>query len=134
MLGNPGPGHAIANPAVSALVLNVQIMLREVFDLTHVALAQIPLQTTAQELTGDWDGYQSRSMMTSVTVPTGIAETQALGQALFQTGVEGFRSISAKVPYTRILVVFPTNLRRGSSVIHTDDKGVVVHQIHGHLP
>jgi hypothetical protein len=134
MLGSPGPGHAISNPAVSALVLNVQIMLREVFDLTHVVLAQIPLQTTAQELTGDWDGYQSRSMMTSVTAPTGIAETQALGQALFQTGVEGFRSISAKVPYTRILVVFPTNLRRGSSVIHTDDKGAVVHQIHGHLP
>jgi RES domain len=131
MVGSPLPGRAISNPAVSALVLNVQITLQEVFDLTQVRSAQMPLQTTAQELTGDWDGYQSRSMMTSVTAPTGIAETQHLGQTLFQTGVEGFRSISAKVPYTRTLVVFPTQLRRGSSIIHIDNRGAVVHQIHG---
>jgi hypothetical protein len=131
MLGSPVPGRAISNPAVSALVLNVQITLQEVFDLTHVALAQVPLQTTAQELTGDWDGYQSRSMMTSVTAPTGIAETQALGQALFRTGIEGFRSISAKVPHSRTLVVFPTNLRRGSSITHTDNRGTIVYQIPG---
>jgi hypothetical protein len=131
MLGSPVPGRAIPNPAVSVLVLNVQIMLQEVFDLTQVASAQVPLYTTAQELTGDWDGYQSRSAMTPVTGPIGVAETQALGQGLFHTGIEGFRSISAKVPHTRTLVVFPTNLRRGSSITHIDNRGTVVRQILG---
>jgi hypothetical protein len=60
MVGSPHiPGRAIPNPGVPALVLNVQITLQQVFDLTQVRSAQVPLQTTAQELTGDWDGYQS---------------------------------------------------------------------------
>jgi hypothetical protein len=131
MVGSPHiPGRAVPNPQVPALVLNVQITLQHVFDLTQVGSAQASLQTTAQELTGDWDGYQSRSPMTSVTAPVGIAETQALGEALFQTGIEGFRSLSAKIPYARTLMVFPTNLRRGSSIVYTDG-GTVVHRIDG---
>ena len=131
MLGSPHiPGAAVPNPQIAALILNVQITLQRVCDLTQLGTAQIPLQTTAQELTGDWDGYQSRGPLTSVTAPVGIAETQALGEALFQTGIEGFRSLSAKIPYARTLIVFPTNLRRGSSVVYTD-RGTVVHRIDG---
>jgi RES domain len=131
MVGSPHiPGRAIPNPGVPALVLNVQITLQQVFDLTQARSAQVPLQTTAQELTGDWDGYQSRSPMTSVTAPIGLAETQTLGEALFQTGIEGFRSLSAKIPYARTLMVFPTNLRRGSSIVYIDS-GTVVHRIDG---
>jgi hypothetical protein len=131
MVGSPHiPGRAMPNPGVPALVLNVQITLQQVFDLTQVGSAQGPLRTTAQELTGDWDGYQSRSTITSVTAPVGIAETQALGEALFRTGIEGFRSLSAKIPYARMLMVFPTNLRRGSSVVY-NDRGTMVHRIDG---
>jgi hypothetical protein len=68
--------------------------------------------------------------MTSVTAPIGLAETQTLGEALFQTGIEGFRSLSAKIPYARTLMVFPTNLRRGSSIVYIDS-GTVVHRIDG---
>jgi hypothetical protein len=131
MVGSPRiPGRAIPNPGVLALVLNVQITLQQVFDLTQVGSAQVPLQTTAQELTGDWDGYQSRSPMTSVTAPIGLAETRTPGEALFQTGIEGFRSLSAKIPYARTLMVFPTNLGRGSSIVYVDS-GTVVHRIDG---
>jgi len=123
MVGSPHiPGRAIPNPGVPALVLNVQITLQQVFDLTQVRSAQVPLQTT--------DRYQSRSPMTSVTAPIGLAETQTLGEALFQTGIEGFRSLSAKIPYARTLMVFPTNLRRGSSIVYIDS-GTVVHRIDG---
>ena len=123
MVGSPHiPGRAIPNPGVPALVLNVQITLQQVFDLTQVRSAQVPLQTT--------DRYQSRSPMTSVTAPIGLAETQTLGEALFQTGIEGFRSLSAKIPYARTLMVFPTNLGRGSSIIYIDS-GTVVYRIDG---
>ena len=123
MVGSPHiPGRAIPNPGVPALVLNVQIRLQQVFDLTQVRSAQVPLQTT--------DRYQSRSPMTSVTAPIGLAETQTLGEALFQTGIEGFRSLSAKIPYARTLMVFPTNLGRGSSIIYIDS-GTVVYRIDG---
>jgi RES domain len=121
MVGSPHiPGRAIPNPGVPSLVLNVQITLQQVFDLTQVRSAQVPLQTT--------DRYQSRSPMTSVTAPIGLAETQTLGEALFQTGIEGFRSLSVKIPYARTLMVFPTNLRRGSSIVYIDS-GTVVHRI-----
>jgi hypothetical protein len=131
MLGSPHiPGGAVPNPNIAALILNAQITLQQVCDLTQVGTAQRPLHTTAQELTGDWDGYQSRSPVTSVTAPVGIAETQHLGEALFRTRIEGFRSLSAKIPYARTLMVFPTNLRRGSSIIYTD-RGIVIHRIDG---
>ena len=55
-----GPGGAIAHPRRSFGMLNVQVTLSEVVDLTDVSASQLPLQTTAQEMTGDWDGYQVR--------------------------------------------------------------------------
>jgi hypothetical protein len=131
MLGNPLiPGRSVPNPSVTTLMLNVAITLGHVFDLTDVVSAQATLQTTTQELTGDWDGYQLRSALTSITAPTGVAPTQELGLELFRTGIEGFRSISAKIPFACTLMVFPTNLRRGSSVVYTDG-GRTVHRTDG---
>ena len=124
MVGAPIPGGSVSNPAMSVVVLNVTVVLRDVADLTDIA-AQTSLATNAQELTGDWNGYQLRTGYTPVKNPIGVAPTQELGDALFRAGVEGFRSISARIPYNRILIVFPTNLRLGSSVVFADGTGTV---------
>lgn len=116
----------IPNPYLSFAMLNVQVSLREIVDLTDVAGAQQPLDITAQELTGDWRGYQSRSMLISVTGPAGIAPTQELGAALAATGIEGFQSLSAKVASNRVLIVFPDNLLPGSYVSIRDSSGIEV--------
>lgn len=129
MLGSALPGGSAPHPGRSSATLNVAIVLREVIDLTDVTLAQIPLGTTVQELTGDWSGYGQRSALTAVTEPVGIAPTQVLGQALFKTGAEGFRTISARVPWQRTLTVFIDNLRPGSTLTFTDPGHGVVHRI-----
>lgn len=130
LLGTPHrPGHVMSNPAMGVGILNVDVRLQMICDLTDPLLVQAPLETTAQELTGDWDGYQQRNLMTLVTAPTGFAPTQELGEALFRTGIEGFRSLSARLPYNRTLIVFPENLRRGSHVIFSG--GASTHRIDG---
>ena len=130
VLGSLTPGGYLPHPRHSSFVtLNVQIILHDVIDLTGVSTAQAPLGTNAQELTGDWRGYNTRTASTSVSVPTGSAPTQELGKALSSTGVEGFRSISAKVTHHKTLFVFPNNLRTGSSLTFSDPSGAIVHQI-----
>jgi hypothetical protein len=117
LLGSPSQiGGAFPNPRLTSAILNVRVQLQRVADLT-VAVQQRLLETTAQELTGDWEGYQLRGPRTSVSEPVGIAPTQELGAALFQVpGLEGFRTLSARVPYCMTLVVFPQKLQPGSSV------------------
>jgi hypothetical protein len=130
LFGNPfKPGGSVPNPRLGYTMLNVQVVLHDVCDLTDVAGAQGPLGTTAQELTGDWEHYQTRGPTTSVSAPTGIAPTQMLGEALFKTGIEGFRAISAKIACNRTLMVFPQNLQTGSSVVFRNAGGTVVHQL-----
>ena len=129
MLGNPFvPGGSVAHPARAFAMLNVQVTLSQVADLTDPA-AQAQLQTTAQELTGDWDGYQVRGPATPVSLPVGQAPTQELGHALFQATFEGFRSISAKVPCNRTLMVFPQHFRPGGSLVFRDQSGNVMLRI-----
>jgi hypothetical protein len=128
MLGSPGTGRHVPHPKLSYVTLNVHIILSSVADLTEVATAQRPLETTAQELTGDWRGYGSRTRLSTVSQPTGTAPTQELGRALFLSKAEGFRTISAKVPEYQILAVFPENLSPGSSLTFKDH-GAVVHRI-----
>jgi len=89
------PGSVVPNPASAPAILNVGVRLQIICDLADQISAQVRLGTTAQELTGDWDGYQLRNLATAVTSPTGFAPTQELGEALFQMRVEGFRSLSA---------------------------------------
>lgn len=115
LLGSPVGLH-VPNPHQAWVVLNVAVQLQAVADLTDAA-AQRQLATTAQELTGDWRGYRSRTSLMSVSQPTGQAPTQALGAALHAVpGLEGFRTISAKIPTKMNLVIFPSKLRSGSSV------------------
>jgi hypothetical protein len=109
-------------------MLSVQMVLHSVIDLSDVH-NQGFVDTSAQELTGDWDGYVIRNQITNICLPNGLAPTQILGEALKNTGVEGFKSISAKVPYHRTLMVFPQNLHFNSRLVFTDQSGKIVDAI-----
>lgn len=122
LLGNSWTPHKIVPSAVGTFtILSVSVNLERVVDLTNVQ-SQTILGTSAQEVTGDWQGYQQRSSSTgSVPAPTGSAPTQEVGAALFKTlfgGVklEGFLTISAKVPDRKCLVTFPQNFDSGSHI------------------
>ena len=116
LLGSPfTPGATAPNPRSSWTILNVNVTLSFVADLTSVPGAQMPLGTTAQELTGDRRGYTHRGASTSVKAPTGTAPTQDLGAALYGvSNVQAFRSLSARVPTGQILIVFVDRLLPGS--------------------
>lgn len=107
LLGSPLPGHTVPNPRMAVASLNVDVTLVSVADLTDPA-EQAIFDSNVQELTGDWRGFKLRGPLTSVTLPTGSAQTQELGAALHRvSGLEGFQTVSAKITYERILVVFP---------------------------
>jgi hypothetical protein len=102
------PGGLVANPSSSWTIINTQVQLSKVANLTDPVPTQEILATTAQELTGDWKGYWLRSARTSVAGPVGVAPTQALGAALYASGgFEAFIAISAKIPYQKSSVRFP---------------------------
>jgi hypothetical protein len=113
----------------------VSVVLHQVADLTQVSQQNL-LQTTAQELTGDWKGYQYRTAPTAtIQAPTGTAPTQDLGEALFSiAGLEGFRTLSAKLPYHRNLVVFPEKMFKGSRLEFRDDNAKLLQVIDGTVP
>src|SRR5204863_4092324 len=119
----------IPNPRLAAIVLNVQVILHAIYDLTDVANAQVPLDVTAQELTGDWRGYQTRGPHRPIPLPVGQAPTQELGTHIFRSGIEGFLAPAAKISTNQNLVVFPQNLQPGSRVTYTDSSGRIVHRI-----
>jgi hypothetical protein len=121
----------IANPTRPWLVINVHVILQRVADLTLLG-EQRRLGTTAQELTGDWDGYQTRTPYSSVPQPTGTAPTQDLGEPLFSTpGIEGFRTVSAKVPDQMNLVIFPQKLLKGSTIRYQEAATGQIHELKG---
>lgn len=131
LLGSLHKGSVLANPAQAWLTTNVQIQLQHVADLTSPAQQKL-LGTTAQELTGDWEGYYLRNPQTSVTGPVGTAPTQDLGEALFSMpGLEGFRVVSAKVPYQMNLIVFPQKLQKGSRLVYQDSATGKPHVLKG---
>jgi hypothetical protein len=117
LLGASLAGGPIPNPRQAWMIINVKVQLQHIADLTDVPTAQVPLVTTAQELTGDWLGYGQRGPTTSITQPTGTAPTQELGTALFGVpDLEGFQTVSAKLPHLRNLVLFPQKMRKRSRV------------------
>jgi RES domain-containing protein len=124
LYGSPAPGKTIPNPRRSTTILNVNVTLNAVADLTRIR-EQFMFDTNVQELTGDWRGFKIRSPSTSVKRPTGIAPTQELGAALYGVpGLEGFLAVSAKLSYQMILVVFPDKLPNPAGMIeHVDDFG-----------
>ncbi len=123
LLGSIHKGLAIPNPTQAWLAINVQVVLQKVADLTE-ATVEARLGTSAQELTGDWEGYDLRAHSGSIPRPAGTAPTQHLGEALFSTPqIEGFRTISARIPTRMNLVVFPEKLMKGSQIVYTDHTG-----------
>ncbi|HEY4113610.1 MAG TPA: RES family NAD+ phosphorylase [Rhizomicrobium sp.] len=118
LFGSPTtPGGSVPAPRGAWAILSVSVRLQRIADLSVVA-SQALLDTSVQELTGDWVGYRQRSSLTNVAAPTGTAPTQALGEALHRDPrlIEGFIAVSAKVPYNQNLIVFPAHLGAGSSV------------------
>lgn len=110
------PGSWMLNPARTPVLVSANVNLSKVADLTDPTV-QATLHTTAQEVTGDWDGYNLRGRVGSVATPTGDAPTQSLGEALHATGFDGAIAISARIPYARVLLVFPGNLEGGSNSV-----------------
>jgi len=125
LFGSPTPGGIVPNPRRAVASVNVKITLHRVADLTDLHEQSI-FDTNVQELTGDWRGFKLRGPSTSVPLPTGSAPTQELGAALYAIPkLEGFLTVSAKLPYQQILVVFPDKLQSGSSIKHEDQDGNV---------
>ena len=122
-------GGPLSNPEQPVTQLICQVALTRVVDLAEEAV-QRQLGTTAQELTGDWRGYDARSPRTSVRSPTGLAPTQALSEALYLApGVEGFLSVSARNATRKTLMVFPGKLQPGSFVRYVDPQSGALHQL-----
>ncbi|MDQ3258567.1 MAG: hypothetical protein M3R15_32575, partial [Acidobacteriota bacterium] len=68
-----------------------------------------------------WRGYGQRGSSASIRAPTGAAPTQDLGAALYAVpDLEGFITLSAKLPDQMALVVFPQKLGSGSTVRFID--------------
>src|SRR2546422_304881 len=103
LIGSPYPGSTyLPNPAAAWSIINVNVQLSHVADLTARAQRAI-VQTTAQELTGDWRGYLLRNPHPNLRQPywTNVP-TQRLGSALFRIPkLEGFLTYSAKVATRR---------------------------------
>jgi hypothetical protein len=117
VLGSPHT-FTVPNPTSFAAwtTIDVDVDLSAVVDLRAAGeLAKIA--TTIQELTGDWVGYAARP-------PGATAPTQDLGTALSAVPrLEGFLTYSARDATQTNLVVFPHNLRPGSSIRYTDGTG-----------
>jgi hypothetical protein len=100
LFGSPTtPGKAVPAPAGGWVVLTVRVQLEAVVDLSDVA-SQALLDASVQELTGDWQGYRQRSLVTNVAGPIGTAPTQSLGEAIYRDArdLEALLTVSAKVP------------------------------------
>ncbi len=117
----PGANH-VPNPAGGAWVtINVQVDLQAVVDFTRLTSRGL-IETSVQELTGDWLAYALRS---AGRVRGGVngsdVPTQKLGRRLARfRHLEGFVSYSAKVATRRNLMIFPGNLQPGSQLSWQD--------------
>ena len=101
-------------------IVDASVRLQSVVDLTEHSNLRL-LQTSLQELTGSWSVY-----------PPGLAPTQKLGAALFATEiVEGFLTISSKMPRCKTLIVFPQKLRAKSEMTFEDSILKKTHRVAG---
>lgn len=132
VLSPPGSNLTIPNPHSSWAVLNVNVSLKSILDLTDAKVEQL-LQSNFQELTGDWQGYDFRSHPNaSVKRSAQAAPTQELGLALYRIpGLLGFLTISAKAPARKNLVIFPDKIKTlaDGKVEFTDPASGLVHQV-----
>jgi len=118
LLGSPYPGAAIApNPNAAWVIINVEIQLNQVVDLTRASERRL-IDTTVEESTGDWRGYLLRNPNPAVSPPyyTNVP-TQRLGHAMHEVEkLEGFLTYSARSATRKNLVVFPGKLQAKSFV------------------
>lgn len=132
LLGSPLPGLAfVPNPTTfqNWVVIDVTVNLRNVADLTRPRERR-RVDTSAQELTGDWLGYGLRNPYPVGQPPFTNVPTQILGDALFRAnGIEAVMTLSARNSTRTNLLVFPTKLLRGSTIRYTSPSGTV-HTIH----
>ena len=125
LLGTPlRPGWSIGSPGRPAKVVRFTISSQRVVDLTDPAVGEPMLGMTAQELTGDWEGYRRRGRASKAMLPVGIAPTQLLGRALYTVHaddmVDGFIAFSARVPTQRVLILFDPVDREGRPRVGID--------------
>jgi RES domain-containing protein len=106
------PIAPVPNPTTTFTIVPISVDLSNIVDLTDAVEAEL-LQTTAQELTGDWRSYTVRRLpLSGIATPhAGEAPTQRLGRALFSAGdCLGFKTFSAKRPEYTILGIFSQRL------------------------
>lgn len=105
-LGHPRSGPLVAT-SESRQVVQITIRLDRIADL-RTASERVKIQTTVQELTGDWEDYAARTLTSPEVSSQPPAPTQALGEALYQrTDCQGFLTPSARNPILPNLVIFP---------------------------
>ena len=123
LLGSTYPGEAfVPNPAgVHWTLLDVEVDLQAVVDFTRLNARNL-IETSVQELTGDWRAYglrnphRLRGGINGSDVPT-----QMLGRRLERVrGVEGFLCHSARIATRRNLMIFPRKLLPGSQLSYVD--------------
>lgn len=109
------PGAVTPNPvAPTRIPISVHVSLQAVIDFTDSAHLDL-LETSTQELTGDWEHYQPRFAAALPRLRSSTAPTQQLGFGLSQLRhVEGFLTMSAPAKPYKNLVVYRHNLQPGS--------------------
>ena len=103
ILGRPDPAKA---SAIGWTTIPVDVRLDNVADLRGSA-ERTKVETTVQELTGDWKDYASRTSTSQDISSNPPAPTQRFGAALHSNAkCQGFLTPSAKNPLVANLVVF----------------------------
>ena len=125
LLGSAYPGaNFVPNPAGGPwTLLDVEVDLQAVVDFTRPGSRNL-IETSAQELTGDWRAYALR---TPARPRGGVhgsdVPTQQLGRRLEKIrGLEGFLSYSARIATRQNLMNFPHKLLKGSRLRYRDPK------------
>lgn len=111
--------HLVGRTFSPKTVLSVAYRIQHALDLT-LAENLHSLESSITELIQPWVLEQSASAM---------AATQRLGWAASQAGVEMLRVPSAKDPTKCNLVIYPANLRPGSTLHVYDDSGFIDAQL-----
>jgi len=123
LLGSAYPGAtSVPNPAGGPWrLIDVEVDLQAVVDFTQLSSCK-RIQTSVQELTGDWDAYALRSPNRPRGGTHGSdVPTQLLGRRLERIpGLEGFLSFSARVATRRNLMIFPHKRLPGSQLRYLD--------------
>jgi RES domain-containing protein len=121
LVGSPLPGGvSLPVPGVVWHVVHVTVTVSAVVDLADTTTLAA-LDTSIQELTGDWRGYGFRPAAPPGPPYWTDVPTHRLGHVLAAAaGIEGFVTYSARFPTRRNLVLFRNSLLPTSSVVGTD--------------